>query len=88
MDKLLFFRFLAVFGMAFAFTFVGCGDDEGPVDPGGIVDPDDISGPNILQGKITTDLTLTADRRTSLARCCLRGGWRHPYNRTGHHRIW
>ncbi len=39
-----------------------CGDDEDPVVSGEIVDPDDLSGPNIVQGKITTDLTLTADR--------------------------
>ena len=39
-----------------------CGDDEDPLVSGGIVDPDDLSGPNIVQGKITTDLTLTADR--------------------------
>lgn len=62
MDRLLFFRFFALFGLALALTFTGCGDDEDTVNPGVTVDPDELSGPNIVQGKITTDLTLTADR--------------------------
>ena len=48
--------------MALALTFAGCGDDDDPVEPGVTVDPDELSGPNIVQGKITTNLTLTADR--------------------------
>lgn len=67
MSNLLFFRLLSVLCICLALLFVGCGDDVDS-DTDDIDEGDDVttaeepSGPNILEGKITVDLTLKANR--------------------------
>lgn len=67
MSNLLFFRLLSVFCICLAILFVGCGDDEEAditeTDDGGdITTAEEPSGPNFIEGKITSDMTLTASR--------------------------
>ncbi len=66
MSNFLCFRLLPVLCICLALLFVGCGDDEDDdtdsTDGGDVTTAEEPSGPNILEGKITGNLTLKADR--------------------------
>ncbi len=68
MKNCLFHRLLAVFGIVLTLLLAGCGEDE---EKDGVVNggTDQTGQVNILQGKITSNLTLKADRQH-----LLRGG--------------